>query len=149
MTAARETLIATAQTVFDAYNSWSFDAIVAFRTDDCVQQILPASLGRPPVNNTEFEATLKPIMPAFRDWTLTMHDMVVDEVAGKVVMHVSSNAVTDIGPYDNEYILILTMTEDGTKVKKFVQFADSAYSKEYLGSLRAYMAKKAERAKAE
>jgi len=43
-------------------------------------------------------------------------------------MHASSTADTDIGPYGNEYALIMHFTDDGTKVTKFAEYVDSAYS---------------------
>jgi hypothetical protein len=33
----------TALAVVDAYNKWSLDAIMAIRTDDCLQVILPST----------------------------------------------------------------------------------------------------------
>ena len=75
-------------------------------------------------------------MPAFKDFHVTVHDIVVDETARKVVMHASSTASTKLGSYNNEYTLILHMTEDGRKVEKFYEFVDSAYSADYMARLR-------------
>ncbi|KAL9601056.1 MAG: hypothetical protein Q9219_002765 [cf. Caloplaca sp. 3 TL-2023] len=65
-----------------------------------------------------------------------VNDMVIDESARKVVMHLASTATTIIGDYHNEYMLKLHMTEDGRKVDVFQEFVDSKYSAEYLARLR-------------
>lgn len=61
-------------------------------------------------------------------------------------MHASSKAVTDLGDYANEYMIILYMTEDGSKVERFLEFVDSAYSKDFMGRLREAMARRKEQA---
>jgi ketosteroid isomerase-like protein len=52
-------------------------------------------------------------------------------------MHATSTADTDIGPYANEYALILHFTEDGKKVTKFLEYVDSAYSIKFFAALAA------------
>jgi hypothetical protein len=51
------------------------------------------------------------------------------------MMHVTSTAETTIGPYANEYALILHFTEDRTKITKFFEFVDSAYSLKFFVKL--------------
>ena len=75
-------------------------------------------------------------MLAFKNFNSSSKNTVVDEEAKKVVMHASSTATTDLGDYNNEYILVLHMTEDGTKVHRFEEFVDSKYSTEFLSRLR-------------
>lgn len=52
-------------------------------------------------------------------------------------MHASSSAVTDVGPYTNEYVLVMRMTEDGRAVERFDEFVDSRVSAEFMPRLRA------------
>ena len=115
---------------------------MAYRAPNCIHQVLPASLQRPPLNNEEYKAYFIPIMPAFRDFRLKVHDTVVDEAARKVMMHASSTATTDLGPYKNEYVVILHMTDDGRKVERFEEYVDSAYSTDYMPRLREHLAGK-------
>ncbi|KAF6219620.1 hypothetical protein HO133_004089 [Letharia lupina] len=75
-------------------------------------------------------------MSAFRDFDVTVHDTIVDEEARKMVMHASSTGTTALGPYNNDYTLILHMTEDGRKVEKFYEFVDSAYTVDYMPRLQ-------------
>lgn len=62
-------------------------------------------------------------------------DPIIDVPARKVVIHLTSTAETDIGPYANEYIWILRFTEDGKEIDEIIEFADSAYTLEMLHKL--------------
>jgi ketosteroid isomerase-like protein len=55
-----------------------------------------------------------------------------DADAHTCIMHASSTAETDIGPYANEYALILNFTDDGKKVTKFSEYVDSAYAMQFF-----------------
>jgi hypothetical protein len=61
----------TTQAVLDAYNSWDLEKILAFRAPNCEQQILPASMGRPSMGNSEYRVRMKEILPLFRKFTVT------------------------------------------------------------------------------
>lgn len=58
-----------------------------------------------------------------------------DADAHVCIMHATSTAETDIGPYANEYALVLHFTDDGKKVTKFLEFVDSAYSMKFFAAL--------------
>ena len=81
-------------------------------------------------------------MPVFKNFHVVANDTIVDEEARRVVMHASSTATTDLGEYNNEYILVLHMTEDGAKVERFEEFVDSKYSTEFLPRLREHLVAK-------
>ena len=136
---SRATLLSTAQTVIQAYNTWTPTSVLAFRAPHCEHQFLPNSLKQPCLNNAQYAAYFVPLMPHFRSFTVTVHDTVVDEVARKVVMRASSTAETDVGPYANEYMIVLRMTEDGRLVERFDEFNDSAFIVEFLPRLREKM----------
>ncbi|KAH7087114.1 hypothetical protein FB567DRAFT_602682 [Paraphoma chrysanthemicola] len=126
---------ATTQAVLDAYNAWDLDAILAFRAPDCQQQVLPASMGRPSMSNSEYRERLKILLPWFRKFTVTVHTTVHDAEQHTCMMHATSTAETDIGPYANEYALVLHFTEDGKKVVRFLEYVDSKYSSEFFAKL--------------
>ena len=133
---SRQTLLATAQSAIQGYNTWTPASVLSYRSPTCLHYILPSSLHRPPLNNDQYAAYFTPIMPAFKDFHVTVHDSIVDEAARKVVMYASSSASTALGPYNNEYMLILHMTEDGRQVDRFYEFVDSAYSADRIPRLR-------------
>ncbi|KAL8650740.1 MAG: hypothetical protein Q9226_005016 [Calogaya cf. arnoldii] len=125
----------TAQALVAAYNTWTLENIMNVRAFNCMNYILPASLGQTPMDNEKYKAFFAPRMVPFRDFQLTVHDTVVDEAARKVIMHMTSTASTDIGKYCNEYILKLPMTEDCRKVDKFEEFVHSGYSAKFMADL--------------
>lgn len=143
---SRSTLLETAIAVIDGYNTWTPEAIMANRAPDCITQILPASLGRPPMDNERYLAYFAPIMPAFKNFHVTVKHTIVDEEARNVVMHAHSTATTELGDYSNEYMLVLHMTVDGTKLVRFEEFLDSKYSAEYLPQLREHLVGKQKKA---
>jgi hypothetical protein len=51
------------------------------------------------------------------------------------MMHASSTAETPVGPYSNEYALVLKFSEDGSKVEEFKEFVDSRYSDKFFAKL--------------
>jgi hypothetical protein len=67
---------------------------------------------------------------------------VVDVEARKVMMHLTSTAESDIGPYTNEYIFWVTISEDGEKVDEIVEFLDSFYTANFLSRLEEKTGKK-------
>ncbi|KAM0795175.1 hypothetical protein BDR22DRAFT_894425 [Usnea florida] len=136
---SRATLLSTAQTAIQGYNTWTPTSILAYRAPHCEHHILPTSLNRPPLNNAQYAAYFVPLMSHFRSFRVTVHDTVVDEVARKVVMRASSTAETDVGPYANEYVLVMRMTEDGRLVERFDEFVDSAVSAGFMPRLREKM----------
>ncbi|KAJ3577436.1 hypothetical protein NPX13_g3131 [Xylaria arbuscula] len=112
-----------------------------------VDEFLPdanlESLGRPPMNNAEYKAYFSPLMPLFQEFTVTINDLVEDEKENKVVMWAKSTATTAIGPYANEYVIILHMNESGDKIAKFIEFVDSQFSATFFAKLREHLAQQA------
>lgn len=143
---SRSTLLETACAVIDGYNAWKSEAIMAFRALDCIHQVLPASLGRQPMNNEQYLAYFTSIMPAFSNFHLTVKHTIVDEGARKVVLYVFSTAKTELGDHNNEYMVVLHMSMDGTKVTLFEEFVDSKYTAEFFTRLREHLESKQKRA---
>ncbi|KAK0516664.1 hypothetical protein JMJ35_001267 [Cladonia borealis] len=139
---SRSILLETANAVIESYNTWTPEAVMAYRAPDCIMQILPASLGRQPMNNEQYLAYFTSIMPELRNFHVTVKNTIVDEEARKVAMHASSTATTDLGDYSNEYMLVLHMTEDGKKVVRGEEFVDSKRSTDFLTRLREHLAGK-------
>lgn len=127
--------------VIEAYRAWDIERIMAYRTDDCTHLILPRSLKREPKNNASYRQYFASIMPAFQDFQPEIHEIVEDERENKVMMWVSSKAQSLIGPYGNEYTMLLYFNEAGDRVNKIVEFVDSAYVKDFFIRLGAHMAK--------
>ncbi|KAI4637874.1 hypothetical protein J4E83_000692 [Alternaria metachromatica] len=129
-----------AKEVIAAYNAWDIERILGYRTPDCKQNILPASLNRTAMTNDEYRVFFKRIEPLYKNFTARVLQETHDPEAHTCIIHARSTATTAIGPYGNEYALILTFTEDGTKVKYFDEFVDSAYTLDYGKRLTAALA---------
>ena len=98
-----------------------------------------ASLGRPAMSNTEYDTYFKGLMPAFRNFRVEINDIVEDVEQEKVVVWAKSSAETEIGPYQNEYMLVFYLN-DQSKVTRFLEFVDSATVKDFFPRLRSHIA---------
>ncbi|KAI0415359.1 hypothetical protein F5X98DRAFT_217082 [Xylaria grammica] len=133
----------TALAVVDSYNKWSMEAIMGLRTEDCIQQILPKSLGRPAMDNAAYEAWFGSVMPHFKNFTVTVDDIIEDPGENKVAIWAHSSASTEVGPYNGEYVLILYMNEGADKITKLLEFVDSSHSVTFFPKLLEHLAQKA------
>lgn len=141
---SRSTLLETANAAIQGYNTWTMESIMSCRAPNCIHQVLPLSLGRQPLNNEQYLAHFEPIMRALRKFQATVKNTVVDIEARQVVINASGTAMTDIGDYSNEYVLMLRMTRDGTKVEMFEESVDSLYNAEFFVKLRKRLVAKSE-----
>ncbi|KUL87488.1 hypothetical protein ZTR_04573 [Talaromyces verruculosus] len=127
--ATAETLRDTGRKFIDALSSLEIDDMLKLRTPDCLQYIWPASMGRSPMTNDEFNTTYSKVLKHFSNYSITVHSVTVDTAQKRVVMHGSGSATTLAGPFSSEYIFILHMTENGENIRKVEEFVDSALSK--------------------
>ncbi|RYN39823.1 hypothetical protein AA0112_g3320 [Alternaria arborescens] len=108
-----------AKEVIDAYNVWDIEKILAYRTPDCKQQILPAALNRSPKSNDEYRAYFETIEPLYINFTATVFQETHDPEAHTCIIHAR---------------------KDGTQVRQFDEFVDSAYTLEFGARLAAFLA---------
>lgn len=140
MSPTRAQLLTLATRVTEAYNTWSLPALLAFRAPHCLHHYPPGSVKQGPFTNAQYEAYFSAQIPLFTDFALTVRDTAVDVEGRKVWMHVTSTATTPIGPYANEYVIMLQATADGELVEKFVEFVDSWTSVKFFGKMERYLA---------
>jgi ketosteroid isomerase-like protein len=138
MTLSRSVLLNTANSFLSAYNKWTVPSVLSIRSNSCVHRTLPASGGHPHRNNAEFGAFLEDVIPVFRNFHLSVVDdkhTIIDVETRQVMLHLRGRAETDAGPYENEYIFMLTISEDGEKVDEIVEFLDSEYTSQFVKKL--------------
>jgi ketosteroid isomerase-like protein len=145
---------ASAKAFFDGYKAWNIDAILAYRTPDCLHQVLPASLNRTAQTNADVTAYFKRIENTFANFTVrhlplpmtrkrltwsqpTVINEVHDTTQHFAIVHAKSTAMTKIGQYTNEYALTFRFTDDGKKVKHIEEFIDSKYTLDFNARLAA------------
>jgi len=111
--------------ILEAYESWSLDAIMSFRTPDCVHEVLPTSL--PQMDNEGYRTFFAAIMPRVWNFKLTIRDIIEDPEANKVVVFASSTADSKagVGSYGQQYVLSFEFDEAETRIRKMVEFVDS------------------------
>lgn len=144
MTRTRAQLLHTAKSLFEVYNKWNVEDIMALRTSDCTHHVLPSSLGQAPLDNNAFRRFLENLMigiPKGFNFTIDEKAPLVDESAGKVIIFAKSRAETVAGLYANEYIFVVTVDESGTKIAQVDEFVDATILKEFLPRFEAAMAK--------
>ncbi|KAH8885470.1 hypothetical protein GQ53DRAFT_751190 [Thozetella sp. PMI_491] len=131
----------TAAQILETYNVWDLDQIMSYRAEDCVHEILPKALKMPDMDNATYRTYFGGMMPHYRNFRVEAHDFCEDEADNKIVVHASSSAETDIGPYSNEYMLTLIFNEAGDKIVRMKEFVDSRGSAEFTIRLREHLAK--------
>lgn len=133
-------LLTTALAVIAGYNQWDKDAILAPRAPNCTQRTFPERLGVAPLNNTAYGAFISQIMPYFANFTVNITDTFVDEANNRVAMQARGSADSVIGPYRNEYVVMMKMTEEQDKVWEVREFIDSEVRAAFFPELTAYIA---------
>ncbi|KAF2994540.1 hypothetical protein E8E14_000189 [Neopestalotiopsis sp. 37M] len=94
----------TALQAIQALNDWDIEAIMAYRHEDCIHEMLPKSLGRPPADNATFRKHFSALMPLLKNYKAEVDDIVEDSTDNKVAVHVRGSADSEFGPYRNEFI---------------------------------------------
>lgn len=61
---------------------------------------------------------------------------VIDEASHRMVVHLQSTADSNFGSVENEFMVILKTTEDGSKIKEQHEFMDSATFSALMGKLQ-------------
>ncbi|KAL2826211.1 hypothetical protein BDW59DRAFT_161050 [Aspergillus cavernicola] len=140
MASTREKLLATTFKFAAAFNDWDVDEILALRSENCLLHPCCPSFTARPFNKEETRT-------ASLEWaSLTSHhrfriidksNILVDEAAKKVMLRGRVTADTVVGPYENDYIYILRMTEDCTLVDEIWYFYDTLRIQELLDRLAA------------
>lgn len=119
-------MLSTATRWLKAHDDDDHDTIAALRTSDARYYEGPKSLGAPVRNNDEWDIYFPTTKKLFSKYGLTINESFVDEEKCKVIFNLTANAVTTDGiDYNNDYIFILTMTDDGQLVREYWAYVDS------------------------
>ncbi|KAI2619260.1 hypothetical protein GGR54DRAFT_136297 [Hypoxylon sp. NC1633] len=138
MSPIRDQMLETTKQFLDGYTDMTGESVTRIRSPTCTHRLLPATLKSAPTRNAEYGALvdlLRPVMPGFRMQLVDGTQPMIDEVARKVVLHATSRSETTVGLYENEYVWILTLSEDAKSVDDVVEFADSLYTSEWMQKL--------------
>lgn len=131
----RDQLLKTTRDFFDAHNNRDLNRIRTICAPICVHRGGPPTVKSPDRNNDEYISFNVEVFKVLHTYLATITDFVVDEVKRKVVVFVDAKATADVGEYENEYVILLGMTEDGKKVVDHYDFIDSHRMIEWIGKL--------------
>lgn len=121
----RDQLLQTANSYTNAHNEQDFDNILALCSPTCVHRAGPSSIKNADRNNDDYIAFNKEVFKRMHSYHAKITDAVADEVSRKVVLYLHAKATADAGEYENEYIITLTMTDNGKHVVDQYDFIDS------------------------
>ncbi|EXJ74967.1 uncharacterized protein A1O5_01663 [Cladophialophora psammophila CBS 110553] len=131
----REQLLDTAKKYLDAHNSRDFGSIAACCSPSCTHRGGPSSVKGPTRNNDEYVAFNVEVFEMMHSYHAEMTDAIVDQATRKVALFLHAKGAADAGQYDNEYIITLTMNEDGKLVQDQYDFIDSHTMMQWIGKL--------------
>ena len=125
MTSMRKQLENTAVKFLEAHNHCSLPEIEAILAPNSTHSAGPPSLKTPVRNHAEQLAWEKEVYDVLNTYHARPSNTIIDEQERKVVMKYHAHATADAGIYDNECMVVLTMTEDGKLVQDEYRFIDS------------------------
>lgn len=126
----------TANALIAAFNSMSIADIISLRAPGCMRKILPYSLNYPAQSNDDYRDSLKSIIPAFRNFSLTVYEIIEDIEQRKIVMHLKARADTAAGEYANEYMWVLKFDEQG-RISDQKEYVDVGVNRDFFPKLQA------------
>jgi ketosteroid isomerase-like protein len=129
----------TTLAILAAYDRQSLEEIMSFFTPDCIHVFSPSSLSSSgaPMSNAAYSALYASIIPKIWNFKLTISEIIESPQSSKVVVFASSTADSKAGAgtYGQEYVLVFEFDESGEKIKKMVEWGDSARAKAQMGIL--------------
>jgi ketosteroid isomerase-like protein len=137
----RDQLLPTARAYLDVHNDRDFSSIGALCDPECVHRAGPSTVKSPDRTNDEYVKLNEEVFKMLHTYHAKITDAVVDEVSKKVVLYLEARATADAGEYENEYVITLTMTDDGQRVAGQYDFIDSQRMIEWIGRLGEFVKK--------
>ncbi|KAG8157968.1 hypothetical protein KVR01_012240 [Diaporthe batatas] len=146
MASVRENMLQLVHKYLSVMNEQGPDGLRTVMAPDFRLKIAPKTLGLPPPGSLDaYIDLLKGSQKAMGSKNSKMFlvdgfEPVVDEAGHRVVLHLQSTADSNFGPVENEFMVILKTTEDGTKIKEQHEFMDSAAFAALMGKMQGQQA---------
>jgi hypothetical protein len=141
MSPTRSKLLETASRYIsiEEMNEASFRAI---RTPTCITHCITPSQRSSHTNDEilEFYPTLRRVLRSTKLSIINEHLTIVEEATRKVSLNLRHTSDTTVGPFENESITILIMSESGDLIEEIYIFLDSTRYKEFANRLGAVLA---------
>ncbi|RSL43303.1 hypothetical protein BHE90_017192 [Fusarium euwallaceae] len=130
----KEILEKTAVGWISDLESRSLDNVVSRWTDDIHYTVHPDTEGVFPMTREQFRTydMAAGFFKLLKKFKITINEMFVDLEKRTVTIMCSSEGEVEAGPYGTDYVFVLTMTEDGKKIKKLSEWPDFHKVREVL-----------------
>jgi hypothetical protein len=123
-------------------NNMDPESFISLRSPDCMRSIHPTSLKIPPSTNTQFAAQLNSLKPIFRNFSLTVTELLEDVEQRKVCVWLLARADTEVGKYRNEYVWLMEFDESGENIVGMKEFVDVGMARDFWPKLKGEMARR-------
>lgn len=127
----------TALSWLQTFETLDLETNLALRTLDCLHTMAPASMGFPPnKTNSQFAEHFLGVTSLMSSFPVTPQEVFEQEGSNQVTIWATSNAVfrEQVKDYDDpkvdwtyqgEYMFLFFFDENGTRIKRIVEFIDS------------------------
>jgi|SRR5579871_727209 len=132
----------TADAAIEAMNNMDPETFISLRSPECIRSLHPTSLKIPPSTNAQFAAQLTSLKPIFRNFSLTVTELVEDVDQRKICMWLLARADTAVGEYRNEYVWLMEFDESGEKIAGMKEFVDAGMARDFWPRLKGEMARR-------
>jgi len=130
MSTERSTRLQTAYKVLETYSTLNVEKMLEPLADNFTHQVLPESLGQPPRDRETFAKHATGFTSIFKEFAMVPQTVFEDPENNAVVAYCKMEGeLNGLGPWHNECIIIMKMSEDGTKLVEHKEFVDSAKAK--------------------
>ncbi|KKP04352.1 hypothetical protein THAR02_03555 [Trichoderma harzianum] len=139
MSDLRSRMMELAISFLNAFNEFTTESVVRYRSENCKHRLLPKSLNAPPRTNSEFSAWIGSVQNVMSGAKLSFMDgyePIIDDKSRHITLHLKSTGETALGEYQNEYVWIMKVDETGQEIVDIMEFADSAYTIEWFQKLQ-------------
>ncbi|KAF8854882.1 hypothetical protein BDZ45DRAFT_676616 [Acephala macrosclerotiorum] len=116
----------TAYSLLNTYSTLSAEALIHHFDDECTHQVLPSSIEMPARDKESFASHASQITSIFSAFSMVPQSVLEDPTSNTVIVHARMIGKLVWGePWENECIMLLKMSEDGTKIVEIKEFVDS------------------------
>jgi hypothetical protein len=118
--------IQTARAALASYKALTVEALMQPLDHNFTHQILPSSLEMPLRDRQAFANHASRVTSIFETFSMVPKSMFEDPVQNIVIVHAKMlGELIELGPWENECVIFMRMSEDGTKVVEHTEFVDS------------------------
>jgi hypothetical protein len=137
--ASYDQLHATARALYAVYNSGDVDSITSISTPDCIFRRGSSSVAPPIRNLDKYIIHVQSVIDSLAEpWQTGLVDLMVDKRERKAVMFGWTKGTAEAGRYENEWVILIRMTEDGRKVMERFECIGSFENVSWMESVKSW-----------